>query len=115
MIKNFAKAIFSFILKRREVRGRALAALCADEPAFLAALERSRGRVHSIAELRGLWTREDEFGVAFRVLSNEYLRRHCLERTFNSRVENYGVHLKYRQRLLVGVRRPHEFTSLKTD
>jgi hypothetical protein len=86
MIKNFSKAIFGFISKHADCRARALAAVGVEEEDFMAFIGRSRGRVLSIAELRGLWTREDNYGRVFRILSGEYLRRHCLERTFNSRV-----------------------------
>lgn len=78
--------------------------------------EQQKGHVHSISELRALWTAEgNPFHQAFRMLSCEYLRKHCLQRTFNSRVENYSIHLKYRQRLLDGLRSPEEFTALKTN
>lgn len=86
MIKNFAKAIIGFIVKQMEIRAQVLEIVGVDEANFMAVLNKIRGKVHSIAELRSLWTREDDFGKAFRIFSGEYLRRHCLERTFNSRV-----------------------------
>ena len=49
------------------------------------------------------------------MFSGEYLRKYCLARTFNSRVENFMIHLKYRDRLLVGLEYPQEFTVLKTN
>ncbi len=49
------------------------------------------------------------------MLSYEYLQKHCLAKTFNSRIENYSIHLKYRERLLDGIKHPYEFTLLKTS
>lgn len=78
--------------------------------------DQHKGHIHSISELRSLWTADgNPFNKAFRMLSCEYLRRHCLERTFNSRVENYCIHLKYRQRLIEGLKCPQDFTALKTN
>jgi hypothetical protein len=78
--------------------------------------EQFKGRIHSISEMRSLWIPEgNPYHQAFRILSSQYLRHHYLERTFNSRVENYSVHMKYRQRLLDGLKNPEHFTVLKTD
>jgi hypothetical protein len=75
-----------------------------------------KGRIHSISELRTLWTPEgNPYHKAFRILSSNYLRKRCLERTFNSRVENFNLHLKYRQRLLECIESPDKFYSLKTN
>lgn len=73
-------------------------------------------RIHSISELRNLWIPEGSiYHQAFRIISCDYLRKYCLERTFNSRVENFSIHLKYRQRLLEGIKTPEDFTALKTN
>ena len=115
MIKNFSKAIFSYIRKNRARVEAVVAHLGLNEQEFLLAVERHKGHIHSIAELRELWTQQDAVGKAFRILSQQYLRKHCLAKTFNSRIENYNLHLKYRQRLLEGLEQPQDFTVLKTN
>ena len=116
MVKNFAKAIFNFIIKNKEKRAFVLARLGVDELEFMKILNSLKGKIHSISELRSLWIPGgNPFPEAFRMFSCEYLRKYCLERTFNSRVENYSVHLKYRERLLQGLRCPEDFTVLKTN
>jgi len=63
-----------------------------------------KGQINSIAELRQLWIEGgNNYDKVFRILSHHYLRRGCFERTFNSRVQNYRVHLKYRKVLLEGL------------
>ena len=116
MIKNFSKAIFSYIRKNRHKVEAVTRCLALNEQEFMLAVEKHKGHIHSIAELRSLWT-DDTPAVskAFRILSQQYLRRHCLAKTFNSRIENYSLHLKYRQRLLEGLEQPHNFTVLKTN
>lgn len=42
-----------------------------------------------------------------------YLRKHCLEHIFNSRVENFTRHIKYRYRIIEAVRDPESFTRIK--
>ena len=101
MVKNFSKAIFGYIRKNRGKRVRVLNYLGINEEEFMKVLNNLKGHIHSISELRSLWTPEGNlYHQAFRILSCNYLRKYCLERTFNSRVENFLVHLKYRQRLL---------------
>lgn len=116
MVKNYAKAIFSYIHKHRERRLRVLDFLQLSDEDFMQVYNAHKGRIHSISDLRSLWTDEgNAFHKAFRILSCQYLRKHCLSRTFNSRVENYFIHLKYRHRLLDGLKTPSEFTALKTN
>ena len=116
MVKNFSKAIFSYIRKNRQRVAEVLRRLAVSEHEFMVAVEQARGRIHSIKELRSLWSEDGHpFNKAFRVLSHQYLREHCMAKTFNSRIENYGVHLKYRQRLLEGLTDPSQFTVLKTN
>jgi len=87
MIKNFGKAIFGYIYKNREARLKVLKHLGIEEEAFMKSLNELKGRIHSISELRALWIPEgNDYHRAFRILSSQYLRKHCLERTFNSRV-----------------------------
>jgi len=74
-----------------------------------------KGRIHSISDLRALWSESNPLSSAFRVLSFEYLRRHYLKKVFNSRIENHAIHIKYRKRLLEALESPEDFTSLKTD
>jgi hypothetical protein len=107
MVKNYAKAIFSYIQKNRERRLQVLRFLQLSDEEFMNAFNTHKGRIHSISDLRSLWTDEgNAFHKAFRILSCQYLRKHCLSRTFNSRVENYFIHLKYRHRLLDGLKTP---------
>jgi phage gp29-like protein len=46
------------------------------------------------------------YNKVFRILSWEYLRKHYLNHIFASRIENYGIHLKYRLRMLEGLNNP---------
>lgn len=79
MVKNFAKAIFSYIRKNRDKRIDVLDRLGISEEEFMRVYEQFKGRIHSISELRSLWTAEgNPFHKVFRILSTQYLRRHCL-------------------------------------
>ena len=31
------------------------------------------------------------------------MRKHCLQYIFHSKVRNYGIHIKYRQKLIEGI------------
>jgi hypothetical protein len=115
MIKNFAKAIFRFIRKQREWRKKVLAAVGMDEQEFMRAYSLLKGKILAISDLRQLWSAPTALSRAFRVISFEYLRKHCLETVFNSRIEKKSLHVKYRRKLLEALGNPKDFTSLKTE
>lgn len=46
-----------------------------------------KGKILTISDLRKLWSAPEALSRAFRVISFEYLRRHCLKTVFNSRIE----------------------------
>lgn len=56
MVKNFAKAIFGYIRKNRDKRLEVLSRLGVSEEEFMRAFEQFKGRIHSISEMRSLWT-----------------------------------------------------------
>jgi hypothetical protein len=79
MVKNFAKAIFSFIYKNTEKRLKVLSYLSIEDADFMEVFKSLKGHIHSISELRGLWTPEGNiYHKAFRIMSCEYLRKYCL-------------------------------------
>lgn len=69
MIKNFAKGIFKFIRKQAAWRNKVLETVGIAEAEFMRAYSELRGRIHSICDLRALWTDSTPLGSAFRVLS----------------------------------------------
>lgn len=78
------------------------------------ALNSLGGHVNSIAQLQWLWGGQDNpYAKVYRILSLEYLRKHCLPYIFNSRVNVYAKHIKYRFRMLEGVAKPDNFTRMK--
>jgi hypothetical protein len=70
-------------------------------------------KLKSIQQLKSLWLEENPFCKAYRIISIEYLRRHSLKYIFNSRVENFGNHIKYRYRIIESVGDPKNFTVMK--
>lgn len=48
-----------------------------------------------------------------RILSYEFLRKHCLPYIFHSKVKNYKTNIKYRQKLIEGVENPASFSNIK--
>lgn len=91
-----------------------LARLRIDPQSFLASLSRAKASLNTIEQLRSLWLdARNPHARAYRVLSMEYLRKHCLPYIFNSRVENVHKHIKYRYKMAEGVRDPLRFTHMK--
>lgn len=70
-------------------------------------------RLKSIYHLKSLWLQESPFSKAYRIISLEYLRRHSLQYIFNSRVETFANHIKYRYRIIESVKDPMNFTVMK--
>ena len=64
-------------------------------------LDSYKDKINTICQLRSLWIQqENKFSKSLRILSNFYLRKNHLTYIFNSRVEKYGKHIKYRQKIL---------------
>jgi hypothetical protein len=64
--------------------------------------------MNSIAELRNLWIDEmNIYGGPTRILSMIFLKKHSLKYIFHSKVSNLRGHIKYRYRLLEGLKNPH--------
>ena len=75
---------------------------------------RFKNKVNTIADLRSLWLqKQTRYAKVLRVLSQIYVRKHFFGHIFNSRIENYKKHIKYRYKILQGLRKPEEFTQLK--
>lgn len=69
-------------------------------------VRKQKTKINSIADLRGLWGEDDKdsnMKKCFRVLSYEFMRKHCLMYIFHSRVKNYGTHIKYRGKIIEGI------------
>jgi len=67
-----------------------------------------------MAKLRSLWIdAENPFARVFRIISKEYLRKHCLGYIFNSRVINIRKHIKYRHIIEKSIAKPESLTHMK--
>ena len=68
-----------------------------------------------IEELRNLWweSGENAYASPLRRISNEFMRKHVPNWIFNSRVENFKAHLKYRMRLRKAVGNPEKFQDFQ--
>ncbi len=112
--KNYGKAIITFIRKNEDFTRRVLARLGMEYSAFMRNLRGLRSNLNTISQLRAIWMEEEnEFAKAYRILSIEYLRKHSLEYIFNSRVENFYKHIKYRYKVIESVSDPMAFTCMK--
>lgn len=112
--KNYGKAIITFIRKNEEFTRRVLGHLGLDYAGFMRNLRSLRANLNTISQLRAMWMEEEnEFARAYRVLSLEYLRKHSLPYIFNSRVENFYKHIKYRYKIIESVSDPTAFTCMK--
>lgn len=81
---------------------------------FFDALKELRYNLNTISQLRSIWIdEENRYAKAYRILSLEYLRKHSLSYIFNSRVENFHKHIKYRYKIIKSVSDPLDFTCMK--
>lgn len=75
-------------------------------------LKRKKRGLNRIADLRKIWS-EGVFSKEVRILTEVFLKKHSLQWIFNSRLENLKFPIKYRRRMLDGVRNPVDFFYLK--
>lgn len=90
----------TFIERNKDLTHRVLEYLQIEDGDFETSMKYFNEHMGSIADLRSLWLeRNNQFAKAYRILSKEYLRKHSLEYTFNSRVTTVCKHLKYRNKI----------------
>ena len=75
-------------------------------------VSRLKTNLNTILQLREMWT-EGPFSKALRIITMEYLRKHSFSYIFNSRVENFHKHIKYRYKIIESVAHPETFTCMK--
>ena len=79
-------------------------------------IKRYKKKVNSINYLKSMWGYQDAanpINKCIRIFSYYFLRKHCLAYIFNSRVKNFGVHIKYRKRIIEGIEEPDKFNNIK--
>lgn len=112
--KNYGKQLIAFIKKERNLTKRVLESLGSNHtPEQLNFdLKRKKRGLNRIADLRKIWS-EGVFSKEVRILTEVFLKKHSLQWIFNSRLENLKFPIKYRRRMLDGVKNPVDFFYLK--
>ena len=105
--KNYGKSIFAFIKKERPTVEKVLNHTGQNFADFDRHIQKYKNRISTIADLRSLWMDScTPFAKALRIISYLYVRRHSFSHIFNSRVENFNKHIKYRYKILQGLEKP---------
>ena len=68
-----------------------------------------------ISDLRDLWTVKCNIGKEMRVISNLFIRKYGFQWIFNSKIRDYGCHIKYRRFLAEAIQKPEELKDLKIN
>lgn len=106
--KNFSKAILLFMKKKQNMVKAIVELDGVDFQEFMKQTMVLKGKINSISELRSLWIESDnKYAKAFRIISNLYLKRYSLHHIFNSRVQDFSKHLKYRNKMAQVLKNPH--------
>ena len=82
------------------------------EPELMEAIQEFRHQIHTISGIRYLW-QHHPMSKPIRIMCCEYLRKHNLRHVFNSRVMKYGVYLRYQEKIMRSMEKPHDFESIK--
>jgi|688.fasta_scaffold402010_1 hypothetical protein len=83
---------------------------------FMMQVRRSKKKINSIEGLKRMWGYDNldhKIKKCIRILSYEYMRKHCLQHVFNSKVRNHKVLIKYRNKLIEGIENPAAFNNIK--
>lgn len=115
--KNYGKAILTFIQKSSKTKSFInQSGLGVTFSEFMMQVRRIKKKVNSIESLRKMWGSDNldhKIKKCIRILSYKFMRKHCLQYIFHSKVKNYGVHIKYRQKLIEGIENPAAFNHIK--
>lgn len=96
--------------------GKVTSSLGLNLPDFLIQIRKMKNRINSIDGLRKMWgydQLDNKFKKSIRILSYQFMRKHCLRYIFYSKVRNFGTHIKYRQKLIEGIENPLAFNHIK--
>ncbi len=110
--KNFGKAIINFYEKNPALMKRITQVNEVDYKELLEELTKLKPKLNTISDLRKLWV-DHEQAKCLRVISELFLRRHCMHYIFNSRVWNYKSHIKYKTRFREALKSPDSFSFIK--
>ena len=83
---------------------------------FMMQVRRMKKKVNSIEGLKKMWGADNldhKVRKCIRIMSYQFMRKHCLRYIFHSKVRNYGTHIKYRQKLIEGIENPVAFNHIK--
>jgi hypothetical protein len=83
---------------------------------FMMVMKEFKRKMNTIHDLREMWSedaKEDKIKKYIRILSYHFMRIKCLPYIFNSRIKNYGTHIKYRKKIMEGIADPEKFTKIK--
>lgn len=118
--KNYGKAMLSFIQKNirkySDLVKPILSASNQNVVDLLLSVRRHKKEVNSINYLKLIWghgQQADPIFKCIRIMSNIFMRKHCLEYIFNSRIKNYSTHIKYKKRIMEGIANTEDFTCIK--
>lgn len=115
--KNFGKQLIKFVKKNRRYIEEMLDGMGSDVcyKEFNLELQTKKKKMNKIVHLQQLWLDKTIFGREMRIISYDFLRKFAYKWIFNSRIENYRYHLKYRSILMKVIKKPDQFVFLKTD
>lgn len=68
-------------------------------------LKHCKKKINKIVDLRNLWT-QGKYAAPIRIISEHFLRKYSFSWIFNSRIEDITYPIKYRRRMIEGVRKP---------
>lgn len=106
--KNYGKAILSYILRSPKTR-KLVSNMGVNLSDFLIQIRKMKNKINSIDGLRKMWGSDDlenNMKKCIRILSYQFMRKHCLRYIFHSKVRNFCTHIKYRQKLIEGIESP---------
>lgn len=116
--KNFGTAIHIFIKRNSGKVKNLLAKKKISYSQFYEFNKQAKEKINSLLHLRELWENNADDGQrnlkeCYRIISFEFMRKHCLGYIFGSRIKNTSSHIRYRKKLLEGIERPHTLYNLK--
>jgi len=76
-------------------------------------LKKKMGSIQTLRKMWGSENLENNMKKCFRILSFRFMREHCLDYIFSSKVKDVGVHVKYRRKIMEGIQNPVNFTFIK--
>ncbi|CAK74700.1 unnamed protein product (macronuclear) [Paramecium tetraurelia] len=116
--KNYCKSIITFACKNQQNLCIRILKDQVKVVKFINKISQYKKQLLNIRVFSALLQRsedpeEEEYRLAFRIISQIFIKKQAINYIFNSKIAQHNWHMKYRQKIYKGIKDPNRFSHIK--